>query len=119
MSYETTRDEVSILNAAIKELYEKGDPLTMTARADGVKPELRIHSFDPLSYEEFGSFRNRAPRIVGTLILRSLLIAPAYQSTRVFLGAETEHGGFGITAGAQQLNKLAEQFGREPAFRIA
>jgi len=118
MSYESLLNEAAIIDRAIKERYEQGDPLTITARGDGVKPELLIHSFNPLAYEEFGAFRNRAPRIVGTLALRGLLVAPNHTAAQVFLGAESERNGYGIRASVKNINDIAQELGRTPGFRV-
>jgi hypothetical protein len=114
MSYETMREEVLILDAAIQERFEQGDPLKMIAH--DARPELLIRSFSPLAYESFGSLRNRAPRLTGSIALRSLLIAPGSVSARVFFGAQTERDGYGFNVGAKQVNDIAEQLGRPRTF---
>ena len=73
MSYQRTIEGLRILNRELEALYDSGQPLMLDVNG---APVMRIDSFDPLVYEKYGRFLNRAPRIVGGAALRAFLSAP-------------------------------------------
>jgi len=93
MSRETTRRSLRSLNTELQKRYDQGKRVYVDI--DG-KPDLRITSFDPLAYEEYGT---PAPRVAGSLVLRALLSAPHPEHEDemiVFAGVEAGSHAYGF-----------------------
>lgn len=74
------------------------------------RPNLYIPSFDPLAVVEYGTWRNRAPRVVGSFALRMLLTAQTSDDRLVaFSGAEANRSnqGYGFMMDADAMNSVA------------
>ncbi len=96
MSKRETLEIVHTLNGSLETLYQGGTPLMLDM--DG-KPDLRIDSFMPLIYEPYNRFRNRAPRITGSIALRGFLTAPSLsdpEGTFMWAGVEAGKNAYGI-----------------------
>lgn len=121
MSYESTKQVLGILNSGLQTRYEEGDPLRIKVAG---KPELHMLSFQPLAYEEYGFFRNRAPHVAGSLALRAFLSAPHPEGGALIIaGVEAGKEGYGFVIdchdeGARQtITGVAKVLGH-PDFRL-
>lgn len=95
MSYQKTRQTLSVLNSELQLRYDEGDPLRL--HVDG-RPKLHIRSFSPLVYEEYGFIRNRAPQVAGLLVLRAFLSCPLEGGgATIIAGVQVGAEGYGFT----------------------
>ena len=117
MSYQRTIEGLRILNRELEALYDSGQPLMLDVNG---APVMRIDSFDPLVYEKYGRFLNRAPRIVGGAALRAFLSAPMPDNdagAQVWAGVQTEGVGYGLVIHPIVMEDVARSLGLK--FRIS
>lgn len=90
----STREVLQVLNSELQASYEDGEPVMLDVHG---RPKLHIVSFDPLAYERYGTFRNRAPLVGGSFVLRAFLSQPHTDGGMVlFAGVEAESQGYGF-----------------------
>jgi len=96
VSYDSTTQGFAELNSVLLQRYKAGEAIPLTVQD---KPKLHILSLVPLVYEKFGSFRDRAPGISGTLALRGFVTAPHPDGGAIVYAALEADGqiyGFGL-----------------------
>jgi hypothetical protein len=102
--YKTTTNGLALINLELHNLYEDNQPLHLTV--DG-RPKLHILSFEPLAYEEYGTFRNRAPHIAGSLALRKFLYRKhPYGGAEIYAGLESGTQAYGFELDAYNPNDV-------------
>ncbi len=93
-SYRDTQEVLGVLNQRLQSRYEAGEPLRLDVHG---KPKFHILSFNPLAYETYGTFRNRAPYVAGSLALRAFMSQPHPDGTAIIIaGVEAGSQGYGF-----------------------
>lgn len=93
MSHQRTLRQFSRINEQLWGRYLGGHPCTLEISG---KPDFHISSFYPLEYTEYGTLRNRSPRIAGRFVLARLIAVPAESGIGVVAGIKAEIGGYGF-----------------------
>ncbi len=90
-----THEIFAELNGRLEQRYRDGEPIRLHVNA---RPKLRIMSFLPLIYEEYGILRNRAPHISGSIALRGLITQdiPDANAVTIYAGIQAEEAAYGI-----------------------
>ncbi|MDQ5886660.1 MAG: hypothetical protein QG628_1057 [Patescibacteria group bacterium] len=93
-SYRDTQLALGVLNEGLRTRYDEGEPVRLDVHG---RPKFHILSFDPLAYEKYGTFRNKAPYVAGSLALRAFLSQPHPDgSTIIIAGVEAGQEGYGF-----------------------
>ena len=111
MSYKAILNAANELNREIATLRSQGKMLPLVI--DG-RPRLKIESFDPLVYTNYGMFSDRAPHVSGKLALRAIMASETNDDNAlVYLAVETEVAVYGFSLGeAEVLNGIASALGK-------
>lgn len=93
-SYRDTQLALGELNDGLRTRYDEGEPVRLDVHG---RPKFRILSFHPLAYEKYGTVRNKAPYVAGSLALRAFLSQPHPDgSTIIIAGVEAGQEGYGF-----------------------
>ncbi len=108
------RQVIDDLNIDLTQRFYDDNPIHLVFNGART-PDLRVHSFNPIACEQYGSFRNRAPHIAGRLAVRGLItVTTPDNQMAIYTGVESGHAntGYGFLNSAQDLQKLAVALGR-------
>jgi hypothetical protein len=64
-------EEIARLNEGLREVEQTGKTVSIDVRG---RPNSRILSFEPLQYEQYGRFLNRGPSLMGSFVVRQLMV---------------------------------------------
>lgn len=104
MITDATIETVRGLNEDITALNDNGELVTVAVNQ---KPQLKVMSFQPMSYERYGRIFNRASHVVGRLTMRAVL-EHADDSVAFYTALEARASGYGFQMeGLEALNELA------------
>ncbi len=94
MSRKDTEIALGLLNSGLQSRYEEGEAIRLDVYG---RPKFRVLSFDPLAYEMYGTLRNRAPFVAGSLALRAFISAPHPDGGELIIaGVEADRGSYGF-----------------------
>lgn len=95
MSFLETNAAFANLNYELDQRRQAGALMMVNIHG---KPDFKVHSFTPPVLEKYGIFRNRAPRLTGTLALRGFMTKQLdAEHALVIMGVETDSEAFGFT----------------------
>lgn len=63
--------EIATLSGRLNDRYEAGDPVAING--NNARADLIIHSLDPLMYQSCERFWQRAPKLIGSFAIESLI----------------------------------------------
>lgn len=111
MGFEETSLALKLINHRLKICHSEGERIEWDYHG---KPQFRIMSFEPIVYEKYGFFRNRAPVVAGSLVLREFLVGrEIYSGDTVIMAAmqaEADTGyGFYLDGGNSQVQQVMEE----------
>lgn len=93
-SYSDTQRALGVLNQRLQTRYAEGEPVRLDIYG---QPKLHILSFNPLAYEVYGTFRDRAPHVAGSLALRAFLLQQYSDGSAIIVaGVEAQNQGYGF-----------------------
>lgn len=92
--YGTQQQALGLLNEGLQARYVAGEAIHVDVHG---RPELHILSFDPLIHNAYGGFRNRAPYLAGSAMLRKFVSQPHPSGdTMIIVGVEKKGRGYGF-----------------------
>jgi hypothetical protein len=110
VDYLKLKSIVSKLNEVIVAQKDTAQPLALDV--DG-KPQFRVESFNPFTYEIYDPSHKRTPHVTGSLVLSRLLTAPTRYGANVYCAVEADSKAYGFRLSSMAaLEEIAAELGQ-------